>query len=78
MQRDNEVEVTFEDRRWLFPAEGCKLLPLANTTAELLARHIGEQLLEILTARGLNRPDLLRVAVDEQADQWGICELRGE
>src|SRR3569623_2048137 len=33
----NSVEARFEDRRWVFPREDCVLLPLANTTAELLA-----------------------------------------
>src|SRR5687768_2653540 len=32
-----EVKATFEDRRWIFPLEDCVLLPVANTTAELLA-----------------------------------------
>ena len=33
-----EVTATFQDRRWIFPAEDCILLPVTNTTAELLAR----------------------------------------
>ena len=35
---EREVAVTFEDRRWVFPRCDCVLLPLPNTTAELLAR----------------------------------------
>src|SRR3954468_16966171 len=37
---EKEVEVTFEDRRWVFPRGDCVLLPVANTTAELLARYL--------------------------------------
>ena len=73
-----EVEVKFEQRRWVFPREDCVLLPVANTTAELLARHIGHQLLDDLQRRTGSRPDVVRVGVDENHDQWGICELRGE
>src|SRR5260370_21449365 len=38
---EREVELTFEDRRWVFPREDCILLPIENTTAELLALWIG-------------------------------------
>ena len=37
---DNEVTVTHGQKRWVFPREDCVLLPLANTTAELLARQL--------------------------------------
>jgi 6-pyruvoyltetrahydropterin/6-carboxytetrahydropterin synthase len=40
-----EVTATFEDRRWVFPLGDCVLLPVPNTTAELVARYIGERLL---------------------------------
>ena len=46
-----EVTATFEDRRWMFPSGDCRLLPVANTTAELLAAYIGEQLLAALGRR---------------------------
>ena len=38
-----EVEVVFtpDGRRWLFPRGDCQLLPVPNTTAELLAQYIG-------------------------------------
>ncbi|MHB8863233.1 MAG: 6-pyruvoyl trahydropterin synthase family protein [Pirellulaceae bacterium] len=75
---EREVEVTFADRRWVFPRSECALLPVANTTAELLARHIGQQLLDELQRRVGVRPHMVRVGVDENHDQWGICELRGE
>ncbi len=73
---DQEVEVSFEDRRWVFPREDCVLLPVSNTTAELLARYIGQQLLDDLERRTGTRPEVMRVGVDENHDQWGICELR--
>ena len=71
---DREVVVTFEDRRWIFPRGDCVLLPLANTTAELLAQYIGRRLADDLTKRTGTRPERMRVAVDENNGQWGVWE----
>ncbi len=72
------VEATFEDRRWVFPIGDCRLLPVANTTSELLANYIGQRLLDSLTARTGARPELIRIEVDECFGQSATCELRGE
>ena len=67
-----EIVVRFEDRRWVFPADNCQLLPVANTTAELLARYIAEQL---MVANVLPPPDAierLAIGVDENEGQWGV------
>ncbi len=64
-----EVTATFADRRWVFPLGDCVLLPIANTTAELLARWIGERLLETIQA------STVEVAVDECDGQVGVCRL---
>lgn len=71
---EREVTVTFEDRRWVFPRCDCVLLPIPNTTAELLARYIGWQLREALTARAGVQLERLQVAVDEDNGQWGVWE----
>jgi 6-pyruvoyltetrahydropterin/6-carboxytetrahydropterin synthase len=68
-----EVEVRHADRRWVFPRGDCILLPVANTTAELLARHIGQQLLGVLRQAGAN-PRSIQVGVDENDGQWGEWE----
>ncbi|MFW6171270.1 MAG: 6-pyruvoyl trahydropterin synthase family protein [Planctomycetota bacterium] len=75
---EREVEVRFSDRRWLFPRGDCVLLPISNTTTELIARHIAHCLLDDLQQRIGARPRRLRVGVDENHGQWGICELRDE
>lgn len=69
---EKSVEAVFEDRRWVFPREDCILLPIPNTTTELLARHIGTQLLKRLERRGIVCPEGLTVAVDENEGQWGL------
>jgi 6-pyruvoyltetrahydropterin/6-carboxytetrahydropterin synthase len=75
---DTSVEAAFEDRRWVFPRCDCVLLPVPNTTAELLARYIGRRLLDDLEAKTGQRPERLRIAVDECEGQMGVCELSGE
>jgi 6-pyruvoyltetrahydropterin/6-carboxytetrahydropterin synthase len=72
---DVSVEVTFAERRWIFPRGDCKLLPIANTTTELLARWIGRRLLEELAVRPEIRPQRLRIEVDECFGQLAVCEL---
>jgi 6-pyruvoyltetrahydropterin/6-carboxytetrahydropterin synthase len=74
---EREVEVRFAERRWVFPRDDCRLLPVPNTTAELLGRYIAGRLLEALERRCGSRPTLLRIEVDECFGQSAICELRG-
>jgi 6-pyruvoyltetrahydropterin/6-carboxytetrahydropterin synthase len=74
---DREVEVTFtpDGRRWVFPRGDCVILPVPNTTAELLAQYIGQRLREALAVRLAFQPQRLRVAVDENHGQRGVCEI---
>ena len=72
---EREVTATFEDRRWVFPSCDCILLPVPNTTSELLARYIAEQLIADLTARGHARPEKVRIEVDECFGNVAVCEL---
>lgn len=73
-----ETLVTFEERRWIFPRCDCVLLPLANTTTELLGRYIGKRLLNDLEDRTGARPTRVRVSVDECFGQAATVELRDE
>jgi 6-pyruvoyltetrahydropterin/6-carboxytetrahydropterin synthase len=72
---DAEVEVRFADRRWVFPRDECVLLPLRQTTAELVARWIGDRLIEGLSGRGIALPERVRVDVEENFGQWAGCEF---
>jgi 6-pyruvoyltetrahydropterin/6-carboxytetrahydropterin synthase len=69
----HEVTVTYADRRWIFPSGDCRILPIANTTAELLAAYIGQQLLGALgdVAAGLTH---IRIELDECDGQVGIWD----
>jgi len=77
-QVGEEVRVAHGPRRWVFPTQDCVLLPMANTTAELLAQNIGRRLLDALERRSGHRPDEIVVGVDECDGQWGICSLINE
>ena len=72
-----EVLVQFEKKRWVFPVEDCVLLPIANTTAELLAQHIGRQLIKSLkkAANVGGRITSIEVSVDENRGQWATVSL---
>lgn len=67
-----EVTATFADRRWVFPRPDCVLLPVANTTAELLARYLGRRHLEALAERSGFHAAAATYAVDECDGQWGV------
>jgi 6-pyruvoyltetrahydropterin/6-carboxytetrahydropterin synthase len=71
---DREVVATFDDRRWVFPRGDCVLLPVPNTTAELLARYIGQQLMAAMHGSLGYSAQRLRVEVDECQGQLGIYE----
>ncbi len=72
----DEVEVTFEERRWVFPIGDCVLLPVANTTAERLAEYLGRELLDWLNGQSDAIPEMLRIGVDENHDQWAVWTYR--
>lgn len=74
VEDQREVVVKFGDRRWVFPRGDCVLLPVANTTAELLARYLGQRLIDSLEKNSSYRPQKLRVEVDENDGQWGCWE----
>lgn len=74
--RAGEIEVAFADRRWVFPQHDCVLLPIANTTTELLAQYVGEHLLAALAEIGGEKPAAVRVEIGEGTGASAVCELR--
>ncbi len=75
-EKGRAIRVTYREREWLFPREDCVLLPVENTTAELLARHIARRLLADLRSQHAFTPEVLRVEVEESPGQSAVCELR--
>jgi 6-pyruvoyltetrahydropterin/6-carboxytetrahydropterin synthase len=70
------VSVMYGDRHWSFPRDECALLPVANTTAELLADYIAGRLRSAFSDRGLPLPRVLRVEVEESFGQSAVAEGR--
>lgn len=70
----DEVIARFRGRRWVFPADNCVILPVPNTTAELLAHHFGSELLLWLREVVLIETTTITVCVDENRGQWGIWD----
>lgn len=71
----NEVVARFEEKRWVFPEEDCVLLPIKNTTAELLALWIGQQLIGRLDSKTKSTLSKVVVSVDENHGQWASAEV---
>ena len=65
-----EVTVTFEKRRWVFPKEDCVLLPISNTTAELLAHFLFDEL-QAFWDQNREVLESVEIGVDENEGQWG-------
>ncbi len=72
----SNVRARFGDRSWSFPRDECVLLPIANTTTELLADHIAGRLRDEWSARGIPLPRVMRVEVEENFGQTATVEWR--
>jgi 6-pyruvoyltetrahydropterin/6-carboxytetrahydropterin synthase len=68
------VNVHYAEREWSFPRGDCILLPIENTTAELIARYIASRLRESLRTHEGFVPDVLRVEVEEPPGVSGTIE----
>jgi 6-pyruvoyltetrahydropterin/6-carboxytetrahydropterin synthase len=73
-EHDEQIEVSCYDKRFSLPQGNCLILPVANTTAEMLAWYIMESLLpKLAVSSALAHVETLEVAVEEADHQWGIC-----
>jgi 6-pyruvoyltetrahydropterin/6-carboxytetrahydropterin synthase len=71
----DEIEVRWAERRWVFPRSECRILPVANTTAELLAGHVARRLWEYLRPLAAGRLDTVRIELVESPGQTAVCEM---
>jgi 6-pyruvoyltetrahydropterin/6-carboxytetrahydropterin synthase len=70
----DQIQVSSYGKHFTLPADNCAVLPLRNTTAEMLAWYILDTLVPRLDAHAaLAEVSLLQVAVEEADNQWGIC-----
>jgi 6-pyruvoyltetrahydropterin/6-carboxytetrahydropterin synthase len=71
-------QVRYRDREWVFPRDDCVLLPIENTTVELLARYIAGRVIESLRRQHRFEPRVLRVEVEENIGQSATYEWRAD
>ena len=74
-QEGAEIEARFENRRWVFPDEDCILLPVENTTAELIARWMAYRFLDSLTPKQKSAINYMTLEVEENFGQWGSVRV---
>jgi 6-pyruvoyltetrahydropterin/6-carboxytetrahydropterin synthase len=72
----SRVVVRFGEKYWDFPQEDCVLLPIENTTTELLAKWIATRLLDELKYKRDVVPDVLRIELEECFGQVARYEWR--
>jgi 6-pyruvoyltetrahydropterin/6-carboxytetrahydropterin synthase len=72
----DSVAVAYEGKpRYLFPASDCALLPLPNTTVEMLAQHLAGKLraeMALLGARGLTA---IEMEIEENFGQSAVYRV---
>ncbi len=74
----NELEVAFGSRRWVLPNDDCLLLPVANTTDEMLAQYLAGRISEALSARNISLPKAIKVEVRESGGFAALYKLGGD
>ena len=67
---DNRVAVDyFGEPTYVFPRADCALLPIQNSTAEMLAQYLGGRVRDELTQGGYRHLTLLEIEVEENYGQ---------
>ena len=71
-----EVEVVFDRKRYIFPEEDCKLLPINSSSAESLASYVLARIIEEIDIPA--NVNMIEVGVDEGFGQgaWVSKKLR--
>lgn len=78
-ENDEMLHIECYDKRFVLPARNCYMIPVSNTTAELIAWYISERLLTSLHQHAATgNLDQLEVAVEEADRQWGVCRRQVE
>jgi 6-pyruvoyltetrahydropterin/6-carboxytetrahydropterin synthase len=77
LRRDHEIEVRYRRQKIILPRQDVLLLPLANTSTELLAEHVANRIRnEVRKGFRGSKIRLIEVGVEEARGQRGF--YRGE
>jgi len=75
----DSIEALYKERRYVFPRSDVVLLPIPNTTAEMLARYLAGRVKEELVRMGGGKLSAVTVEVEESFGQSAWCrEPMGE
>jgi 6-pyruvoyltetrahydropterin/6-carboxytetrahydropterin synthase len=80
LQEDaDSIQVVYKQRRYVFPRSDVVLLPVPNTTAEMLARYLAGRVKQDLLKAGAGRLTAVVVEVEESFGQsaWYRESMRG-
>jgi len=76
-ENGSNIVVRFGEKMWSFPKEDCVLLPIENTTAELIAKWFAGRLTAELQRQHGFAPSRLRIEVEEATGQAAAYEISG-
>lgn len=62
-------------RRFLFPRSDCALIPISNTTAEMLAELLARQVRDAFIERGVMNLTAIEIEVEESPGQAAIYRI---
>ncbi len=71
-EQGDEVHAECKGRRYVFPRGDVVLVPIANTTAELLATHLARRFKEELHALGERSLTAIEIEVEESTGQSAV------
>lgn len=74
LERKEEVEIQFQDKRYVFPREECFFLPCPASSAEYLAQHVLQSVLKKIKMP-LNIKSI-KIGIDEGPGQGAWVEKR--
>ncbi len=74
--QDGGVSVVYGEKRYFFPRQDVFLLPVPNTTAEMIARYLGRRVQEELSAANARNLTSLMVEVEESFGQSAFYRER--
>ncbi len=79
IESDGVVRVSVDGTaKYVFPRNECALLPIPNTTVEMLAKLLTDRLLEALHARGAKGIAAVEMEIEENFGQTATYRLRME
>lgn len=67
------LAVYYKNKKYLFPQEDVRVLPITNTTAEMLAQYLVKQIEAELIQRGTANIETIQVEVEETFGQAATC-----